>query len=123
MVNIVREDPGRDDEGWNPETVSKTVHLRRSHVIIKAAELVPSDDYRGGLPVLALHYLVHKVGHVVHATVATCRRMFTVWCLRRNAERRPCWRMPWSGHYTRNLGQAVPLDVNPKMGRAFYIPT
>src|SRR5439155_21552397 len=121
MVNIVWKDPGRNDESWNPEAISKTVHPRRCYVIIEAAVLIPSNDYRRRLPVFALHHLVHEVGDVVHAAITACGGMFTVWCSRRTAERWPCRRVIWSGHYPGHLGQTVLPDIHLSSVCALYI--
>ena len=56
-----------DREQRDPEPEPEVVDLRRRHVVVEAAVVVPRDEDRGVLPELAPHHRVHDLGRPVLA--------------------------------------------------------
>src|SRR6266849_166579 len=62
LIHRLRDEPGlckgRDDDQRNPRTEAKVIGGWRRHMIIEAAEIIPSEEDRGRNPIGAPHHRV-----------------------------------------------------------------
>jgi hypothetical protein len=70
---------GADHEQRDPDPETEVVDLRRRHVVVEPAVVVPGDEDRGGVPLRALHDRVHDLGGpvlpVTHAVLGVLREL------------------------------------------------
>ncbi len=69
---------GGDDQPWHAQAVPVPVDLRRCHVVVEAAPVVPGQEDGGRVPVGALHGRVDDRGHVGLALVDAGGRVVAV---------------------------------------------
>ena len=91
-----------DDDARDAHAVALGVDLRRHHVVVEAAPVIPGQEDRGGVPVRAVHDRVDDPGHVGLARADQGRRVLAVGGL---------------GHDPRHLRQRARLGLGVVAGQ------
>ena len=78
-VNITFPCIGANNKARHAQAITVLVHFRRDNVVIESTPIVPGQEYRGAVPIRALHYRIDYAGCVSLASAHKRRRMLAVY--------------------------------------------